>query len=250
MFGLDNLIYILLIAFVAICLFFKSIRNKIQMLLQILVIFLPWSIRRVMLIYFYGYEIHPTARIGFSYIYPKHLVMEEGARIGHLNVAIHLNNIFLGKNVIIDRGNWITGFPVGTNSKHFVSDIGRKSELLIGKESAITKNHHIDCTNSICIGCYVTIAGYRSQFLTHSINIYENRQESHPIVIGNYCFVATGVKILGGSVLPNNSVLGAGAVLNKKYTDEYKLYAGIPARPIKELIPTAKYFCRKKGFVN
>ena len=32
-------------------------------------------------------------------------------------------------------------------------------ELFIGKESAIIKNHHIDCNEYNIIGNYVTIAG-------------------------------------------------------------------------------------------
>lgn len=218
-------------------------------LLNILLIFFPWRMRRFILIKFYHYDLDPTARIGLSYIYPKHLIMEEGARIGHFNVAIHLDKMFLGKNATIARGNWITGFPTGTSSKHFAHDKNRINEFVLGRESAVTKNHHLDCTNSIHIGDFVTIAGYRSQFLTHSIDIYEGRQDSHPIRIGNYCFVSTGVIVLGGSLLPDYSVLGAGAVLNKEYILTYKLYAGVPAKPVKDIASTAKYFCRKKGFV-
>ena len=119
----------------------------------------------------------------------------------------------------------------------------------MGKESAITKNHHIDCTNYIHIGNCVTIAGYNSQFLTHSIDIYESRQDSHPIEIGDYCFVSTGVRVLGGAKLPACSVLGAGAVLNKAYAKERMLYVGVPAVPKKEIPQNAKYFLRKEGFV-
>lgn len=218
-------------------------------IVKCLIVLMPWKLRRLILNRFYHYNIHPKARIGFSYIYPKHLIMEEGATIGHLNVAIHLDKITMEQNSIISRGNWVTGFPMGTNSRHFSHNNERKSELIIGKESAITKEHHIDCTDMICIGDFVTIAGYRSQLLTHSIDIYEGRQECHSIVIGNYCFVSTGVKILGGSVLPDYSVLAAGAVLTKKYIEPYKLYAGVPAKPVKDIIHDAKYFNRDKGFV-
>lgn len=222
--------------------FFKQI-------LRLLIIFFPWKIRRALLVHFWKYKIHPKAHIGFSYIYPKHLIMEERATIGHLNVAIHLDKIMMGQNSIISRGNWITGFPMGNTSRHFSHNNERMSELIIGKESAITKGHHIDCTDRIHIGDFVTIAGYRSQLLTHSIDIYEGRQDSHPITIGNYCFVGTGVLIMGGSVLPDYSVLGAGAVLTKKYTEPFKLYAGVPAIPVKDIIHEAKYFNRDKGFV-
>ena len=218
-------------------------------MLKFLLLFIPWTLRRKILIKKFGYKIHPTAHIGLSYIYPKYLEMGAGASIGHFNVAIHLDKIVIGENSSIVRSNWITGFPTGTDSKFFSHDKERKSELIIGKESAITKNHHIDCTNYIHIGDFVTIAGYNSQFLTHSIDIYESRQDSHPIEIGDYCFVSTGVRVLGGAKLPVCSVLGAGAVLNKAYTKERMLYVGVPAMPKKEIPIDAKYFLRKEGFI-
>jgi acetyltransferase-like isoleucine patch superfamily enzyme len=115
--------------------------------------------------------------------------------------------------------------------------------------SAITKNHHIDCTNLIEIGKFSTIAGYQSQLLTHSINILENIQGSAPIKIGAYTFVGTNVTILGGAVLPNYSVLGAKSLLNKKHTQEWMLYGGVPAQPLKEIPKDAKYFHRVDGYV-
>lgn len=220
-----------------------------MLLIKFLLIFFPWRIKRIMLQSLFKYKLHPNAYIGFSFIYPRHLIMNSGSYIGHLNCAIHLDKIVMEENSTIARNNWITGFPTETSSKHFAHQKDRKSELIIGKESAITKNHHIDCTSRITIGNYSTIAGYRSQFLTHSIDIYKGRQDSHSIEIGDYCFISTGVIMLGGSKLPNNSVLAAGAVLNKNYTDEWKLYAGVPAVPRKDLPHDAKYFNRKQGFI-
>ena len=88
-------------------------------LLNILVMFMPWRIKRFLLVKFYGYELHPHAHIGLSYVFPKHLVMEEGAHIGPLNVAIHLDYMRMGRNASVGRSNWITGFPTGTSSPHF-----------------------------------------------------------------------------------------------------------------------------------
>lgn len=219
-------------------------------ILSCIIIFFPWILRRWLLMKVWKYEIHPTARIGLSYIYPKHLIIKEGARIGHLNVAIHLDNLEMGENSIIERENWITGFPTGTNSKYFSHQIGRKSELILGNESAITKKHHIDCTNCIQIGNFVTVAGYDTQFLSHSINIYENIQDSKPIKIGDYCFVGTNSVLLGGAELPSFSVLGAKSLLNKSYSENYMLYGGVPAIPIKMISNEAKYFKRKEGVVQ
>ena len=46
-----------------------------------------------------------------------------------------------------------------------------------------------------------------------------------------------------------DSVLAAGSVLAKDFYDEYVLYGGVPAKPIKNLPHDAAYFIRKKGFV-
>jgi acetyltransferase-like isoleucine patch superfamily enzyme len=220
-----------------------------KIILKFIIMFFPWRFKRFILIFIYGYELSSSAYIGFSYIFPQKLKMASGTHIGHLNIAVHLDSMIIETNSIIDRGNWITGFSINKESKHFNHQINRKSELIIGKESAITKNHHIDCTSQIIIGDFVTIAGYNSQFLTHSIDIYKGRQDSQPIVINNYCFVSTGVKILGGSVLPAYSVLAAGAVLNKQLIEEYTLFGGVPAKVIKSLPKEAKYFTRQNGFV-
>lgn len=210
---------------------------------------LPWPIKRFLLVHFFNYEIHASARIGLSWIYPKKLVMESKAKIGHFNVAIHLDLVAMAPHSSIARGNWITGFTSGTNSKHFAHQKNRQSNLIIGQHSAITKNHHIDCTNVITIGKFVTIAGYASQLLTHSINIELNIQHSNPITIGDYCFVGTAATILGGANLPSYSLLGANSLLIKPFSLPYRLYAGNPAREIKELSENYEYFNRQVGFV-
>ncbi|MFZ4796133.1 MAG: acyltransferase [Bacteroidia bacterium] len=216
---------------------------------KLLLVLFPWFLKRILLQFLFGYKLHKTARIGFSWIFPEQLIMEENSKIGHLNVAINLNKIHLMSGAKIGRSNWITGFSLIQKSKHFIHQPNRKPELIIGQESAITKQHHIDCTNQISIGKFTTIAGYQSQFLTHSINIEMNRQDSLPIVIGDYCFVGTNVVILGGAFLPSYSVLGAKSLLNKVQLNEYYLYGGVPAEPIKPIEKSALYFNRATGFV-
>jgi acetyltransferase-like isoleucine patch superfamily enzyme len=195
------------------------------------------------------YEIHKTAKIGFSWIYPQKLIMSPNSKIGHFNIAIHLDLISLGERSSISRSNWITGFSSFKKSKHFNHQKDRKSNLIIGNHSAITKKHHIDCTNKIEIGNFVTIAGYSSQFLTHSINIEKSIQDSYPIKIGDYCFVGTSSTILGGAQLPDFCVLGAKSLLNKSFSSNYSLYAGIPSKKVKELSKDFEYFNREVGYV-
>ena len=169
--------------------------------------------------------------------------MGEGARIGHLNVAIHLELIQMDKNCSISQKNWITGFPL-SNKSNFQDFPDRKPYLIMKEDSSITKQHHIDCTDMVIVGELTTIAGYGTQILSHSFSLEKNSQACAPIQIGHHCWVGTRSIILPGSVLPSQSVLGAGAVLQKKYMESFVLYGGVPAKYIKKMDETYEFFHR------
>lgn len=210
---------------------------------------MPWVIRRKFLNAMFGYQIHPTSRIGFAWIMPTKLVMEANSNIGNLTICKGMRLVHLKQNSIIGKANWISGFPV-QDPTHFAHEFDRQPELVLGEHAAITSRHLIDCTNSVRIGAFATVAGFRSQLLTHSIDLGVNRQASRPIKIGDYCFIGTGCVLLGGCVLPHHSVLGANSLLNKEYTKSYCLYAGSPARAIKHLDEDMGYFTREFGCVT
>lgn len=209
---------------------------------------LPWGTRRLFLEKQFGYSVHPDSRIGFAWIFPRRLILEEGARIGHLTVCKNIDLLHLGEHAIVGQLNWITGFPSGS-SRHFAHQPDRRPELIVERHAGISSRHLIDCTARVRIGAFATIGGFRSQIITHSIDLPAGRQAAQPIDIGEYCFTGTNSVMLGGSVLPHHSVLGAQSLLNKKWDEPYRLYAGVPAKPIKELSPELEYFRRTEGFV-
>ncbi|MDQ6625311.1 MAG: acyltransferase [Verrucomicrobiota bacterium] len=209
---------------------------------------LPWNARRRLLEKQFGYSIHPTSRIGFAWIAPRRLVLEENARIGHLTFCKNIDLLHLGVGAVIGQLNWITGFPTGP-SRHFAHQPHRQPELILEAHAGVSSRHLFDCTSRVRIGTFATIGGFRSQFLTHSIDLAEGRQSSEPIDIGDHCFVGTDSVLLGGSVLPHHSVLGAKSLLNKKHDVPFRLYAGIPAKAVKELQEDLRYFSRTEGFV-
>lgn len=217
-------------------------------LLMFFSLLLPWGMRRSLLEKQFGYSIHPDSRIGFAWIFPRRLVMEEGSRIGHLTLCKNIDLLQLGAHAIIGQLNWITGFPSGA-SRHFAHQPERRPELIIETHAGISSRHLIDCTARVRIGAFATIGGFRSQLLTHSIDFEAGRQTAEPIEIGEYSFIGTNAVVLGGSVLPHHSVLGAQSLLNKKWDEPYRLYAGVPAKPVKELSPELGYFRRTEGFV-
>jgi len=209
---------------------------------------LPWSARRRLLESQFGYSIHPSSRIGLAWICPRRLIMEENSSIGHLTLCKNIDLLHLGAHAIIGQLNWITGFPTG-ESRHFAHQTDRRPELILEAHAGISSRHLIACTARVRIGAFATVAGFRSQLITHSIDLQAGRQSSEPIEIGEYCFVGTDSVILGGSALPHHSVLGAKSLLNKKWDAPFHLYAGVPAKPLKELPPEMEYFRRTEGFV-
>lgn len=50
--------------------------------------------------------------------------------------------------------------------------------------------------------------------------------------LGNNVYIAPGAKIYGNITIPNNTAIGANAVVNKSFTEENTVIAGIPSKVI------------------
>jgi len=221
-----------------------------KLILQLLIIFLPWKVRRFVLIKLFKFNIHKTAIIGKSIILADKLFMGKNSLIGNLTFCKNIGSVKLHENARLGALNYITGCPQN-NKSHYLHLTNRQSQLTIGAHSAITSRHFIDCTAGVTFGEFTTFAGIRSQILTHSIDLSKNIQDCKPVKFGSYCFIGTNVTILAGSSLPDFSVLGAKSLLNKNLKTECSLYGGVPAIKIKELEKESfAYFNRTKGFVN
>lgn len=62
------------------------------------------------------------------------------------------------------------------------------------------------------------------------------------IIIGDHCWICLGVTILKGTQIPEHTVVGAGAVCTKKYTESYCVLAGNPAKVVKQSIDWNRKF--------
>jgi len=222
----------------------------IKILLQLFAFILPWKLRRHFLNIFWGYKIDPKAKIGFSIILAKQLIMDSYSEIGNFTICKPIDLLHICNYGILGNFVTITGYP--TNLKdHYAHITNRKCTLIIGDHSAITNRHYIDCTAGVNIGNFTTIAGIRSQILTHSIDLLLNRQNAIPIEIGHYCFVGTDCVLLPGAKLPDFSILSAKSLLNKHLEETDCLYGGVPVIKIKNLQRNEiEYFNRIVGFVN
>jgi acetyltransferase-like isoleucine patch superfamily enzyme len=209
---------------------------------------LPWPLRRWLLRMFCGYSFGPGARIGHSLIGCPQLSLATGARIGHFNVIKGMR-LELADSATIGDFNWISALSAD-NRKHFTDESGRDPALVMGRHAALTARHYLDCSNRVEIGEFATVAGARSQILTHAIDFKRNRQVSAAVRIGRYCFVGTACVVLKGAELPECSVLAAGSTLARAYQESFTLYSGVPALPVKALDRDAEYFRRTRGHVD
>ena len=214
-------------------------------LLQILLMPLPWRVRRWALEEIFGFEISPSARVGFSIVAPSFLRLATNSSIGHLNFVRGMELIDLGEGALIGPLNWIYGI-----SARELSSTDGTSALILGEGACITGRHMIDCSAPISLGKFSLVAGYGSQMLTHSVDLVKNRQGAKAIGIGDYALVGTRSVVLGGATLPGYSALGAGSTLRHDYQGEYTIYAGVPAKRVAETDPTADFFHRTEARVR
>ena len=219
-------------------------------LFLIFVALLPSTLKVKLFKWVLGWDIHPSAKIGLCLLDVKHVEMGENSAIRNLTIIKGLDLLKMEACSTISKLNFITSFPTSIKGKHFASFPNRETTLHLKKNSAITSRHIIDCTDKIVIGEFSTVAGFRSQFLTHSIDLKQSIQSCSPIEIGDHCFIGTQCVLLPGSKLPNRSILTPGAVLNNNYLDEYCMYGGVPAKKIKSLEGQQyNYMTRDTGYV-
>merc|ERR1711879_566528 len=174
---------------------------------------LPFQLKRLILNYFFDFEIDRSAKMGVSWVYPKKLSMSSGAYIGHLNIIKNIELLEMGEGARVGHQNTVTCAEKGATRSF--AEVERATVLSVGRGACITRKHYLDCTDRISIGNFVTVAGFNSQFLTHSIDVYGNKQSCESISIAEYSLLGTNSVVLPGSYLPSKVVVGVSSLLNK-----------------------------------
>jgi acetyltransferase-like isoleucine patch superfamily enzyme len=217
-------------------------------LIFLVISFLPRAVKIFVLNKCFKCEIHPTAKIGLSFVKVKKIKMGPNAKIGNFNIIRNLELLDIGENATIGTSNYVTAIPLGSK-QHFTDEESRFPALILGKCSGIVKKHFFDCNNTITIGHYTLIAGFNSAFFTHGVSIQKCKQVTTPVEIGNYCMIATHCTVTKGAKLPNCSILAASSTLHKTFEEPYRMYSGVPAQPVKVLEPDNAYFHRKTNYI-
>jgi acetyltransferase-like isoleucine patch superfamily enzyme len=191
----------------------------------------------------FGYAIGPDVRLGVSLIDASRVELGPGTQIGHFNLILRVGQLQTGQNVRLRSLNVIRG---GTRVRlGDYSDVMRmnvlnaipdhdcttdpQSVLEVGPGVVITSGHRIDFTDRVTLGRNVIIGGRSSSLWTH------NRQETAPIEIGDFCYLGSEVRLAPGAKLPDECILGIGAVLTGEIKEARSLVAGVPAKVVRPL---------------
>jgi acetyltransferase-like isoleucine patch superfamily enzyme len=108
----------------------------------------------------------------------------------------------------------------------------------IGDHTVVGRNCIIASKTRLTIGNYVLIGAY-CQLIDHSHGfkadelITNQKAECAPLTIRDDVWIGTGAKVLAGVSVGQGAVIGANSVVTKNIP-EYQIWAGNPARFIKE----------------
>jgi acetyltransferase-like isoleucine patch superfamily enzyme len=207
---------------------------------------LPWPAKRAIYRYVLGHRVDPTAHVGVSLITVRHLVLGPRARIGHLNLIRNLDEVRLDEGAIIGNLNWVNAVPSEATDRLTFAP-GRETRLHLHPQSAITMGHFLDCSDRLDVGPFATIAGFRCQVLTHSVDLATGNILCAPVRLDDFAFIATACVVLPGVHLTHHAVLGANSMMRDIPTEPYALYSGVPAEFVKDLPDDWGYFTRTKG---
>ena len=122
-----------------------------------------------------------------------------------------------------------------------------KKSIIIGDNCYIGRNSYIECNveigNNVLIGNNVAFVGkYDHNYTKVGISIRHTEQIRDfdyswekglysTIKIGNDVWIGYGSIILSGITIADGCIIGAGSVVTKD-TEEYSIYAGVPAQKI------------------
>jgi acetyltransferase-like isoleucine patch superfamily enzyme len=185
-----------------------------------------------------GYSVHASANVGpILLINVMDLSVGADSRIGPFSVIRDMRAVTLGSGARLGQWNWIS-------SARDFWHLDGAGKLSIGQSAAVTSRHYFDCSGGVTIARFATVAGVRSTFVSHGIDIATNAQRSAPIYIGEYSIVGSNAKLVPGASVPHHCLTAMGSVIASGLEETYSMYAGAPARWKRSLDRDSAYFTR------
>ena len=217
-----------------------------QLLASLISLFIPPCKMKNAMLRLLGWEIATGCKLGFSWVHAGTIRFAANSHIGHCNF-ISIDAVFLSENSYIGHLNRVVGplFLVlsefaGIGNKNRVIRAKRgvvwgRSILKVGKWSKITSEHVVDCTRSVILGDFSTIAGCRSQLWTHGYlhapQGLDRFRVDGPIRIGNNVYIGSACVVNAGVRVADAITVGAASCIARSL-DVPGLYVSQPLRHI------------------
>src|ERR1700758_5496712 len=218
-------------------------KHKLRLAMLLVAAILPGPLKRCAYRWIFGYQIGRKVRIGFSLLYCVHLSVGDQSSISHGVLFLRCGDVRIGTHVNIGPCNIFRGGEsielsdycqlLRLNAINAIPDNdcvnSPQSIFALGYGSVITAEHRIDFTDRVTIGRCTTIAGRNSSIWTH------NRRTGSSVVIGDFCYVGSEVRVAPGVHIGDCCIVGLGAVLTRGSIESHWLIGGVPARPLRQL---------------
>lgn len=230
-------------------------RRRLRLALLAAVAVLPGFLKKPLYRSLFGYRIGRGVRIGLVLLDAQEVDLGEGTEIGHLNLVLRVGRFATGQRVRIGSLNIIRGGEevrlgdyaevMRLNVLNAIPDhdctTSPVSRLSVGAGAVIVSGHRVDFTDRVTIGRNVILGGRNSSLWTHS------RQQTAPIVIGDFCYIGSEVRLAPGARLPERSILALGSVLAGAIDAPGSLVGGVPAKVIRPLTPEDDVLIHRKA---
>lgn len=183
-----------------------------------------------------GHKVSRQCHIGMSWLDARSIHLEDGARIGLLNVFKGIKNLELGRGAGIGRLNQFTASQAG------VEGLGEGAGTVrLAEGAVITMRHYFDCSALIEIGDKSLVAGIGTIFFTHQKGI-KALYEAKPIRLGPRVYLGAACIVLPGARIAGHAYVASGSLVGGRLDQEYAVYSSPRAQVVKELQPDAAYF--------
>ena len=180
-------------------------------------------------------------KIKFRRLSGKIIIEGNAISRGMIRVGAQGSDMFDGTSTILDIAGTliIKGKSIGIGTGSLLR-IERNGFVELNAGVVLGAKNIVLCEQHISIGGQ-TISSWNCQFMdtdTHSIINLDNGDvlpRSHPIIIGQHCWIGNNVLVNKGTVLPNDTIVASYSLCNKDYgnmASENSIIGGIPAKKL------------------
>ncbi|TCM48601.1 hypothetical protein C8J36_1132 [Rhizobium sp. PP-F2F-G48] len=163
----------------------------------------------------------------------NHLRLDPSADLSGFSIIIKGsgNLIVVGKNtrlrglvyVLGNKSSLRIGPETTTETVRF--SVGSRASIKMGRDCQVSRNVEIRCSDE------------------HPIYDLDSREEinaGRDVVIGDHVWIGEGVRIIKGMMVASGSIVGTGAIVSRPLATPNAIYAGVPAKLIRQRIAWAR----------